>query len=719
MTEEKPHSRFSLSILPALFFVLNIFLFLPAAVYQGNVEEFSVSLKSILVQLAIPAIVMLAVLACLGLVLRPGGRRRLASVVFVAAVLVWIQGNLLVWRYGVFSGKDIEWDKFALAGWVDSVLWVGGLALALIFWKRISKLAVFGSAVFIALQLISGVYTGIRSPAAWKAFAGTSSTRTPPPELFSFSSGQNVIQIVLDGFQSDFLTELIASGRNRYEKGLEGFTWFDDATGSFPSTRMSVPAFLSGQVYTNEIPTRDFIRRVNRSATIGNVLWDHGYDVELVCSPVFAFKASQTFTYDIEIPYGVTQGQYDRASGTRMLDLALFRGAPQPLKKAIHNDQQWVFRRILGGKIGRLEFPLFSHRAFVDDLIRKMSVAGPKPVYKYLHLMTMHPPILVDADCRFSPGLPLDRANRVAQAGCALDQLIVLLDKLKTIGIYDSSLIILQADHGSDVGIPLLHDDGSWIQKGLPEKPSILASLATPFLAVKPPGARGRLQRSGVPVELTDVPATVVGLLGYPEAFPGRNAFSIGPEERRERKFVYYNWFKTNWENEYFEDLSEFIITGSPRDWNSWRRARSLKPPEVSFETDRIEFGVRQSNRFKRSGWGTNEKDPADGVSVNWAVGRSASVTVSLPEDKAVTMTALIRSHPFREAQSITIRVDHRVVGKWTLDAPWLLSERAVEIPPRRGRTKKSLIEFEFSESLEPSSPLGARAVQFRTITIR
>jgi hypothetical protein len=59
------------------------------------------------------------------------------------------------------------------------------------------------------------------------------------------------------------------------------------------------------------------------------------------------------------------------------------------------------------------------------------------------------------------------------------------------------------------------------------------------------------------------------------------------------------------------------------------------------------------------------------------------------------------------------------VVGKWTLDAPWLLSERAVEIPPRRGRPKKSLIEFEFSESLEPSSPLGARAVQFRTITIR
>jgi hypothetical protein len=719
LPEDNSTPRLALSLLPPLFLVLNLFLFLPVAVYQGNVEEFHVALKSILLQLLLPAAVLLVILAVAGFALRPGARMRLAAFIFATAVLVWIQGNLLVWRYGVFSGKDIEWGRYAVSGWVDSLIWIGGIALAVFFWKPVSKIAVFGSVVFISLQIASGAYSGFRNPAAWKAYAGTSEGRTPPTGLFAFSSGQNVLQIVLDGFESGFLAESIASDGDKYAKALDGFTWFDQATASFPSTQMSVPAILSGRIYENEVPTREFIRRVNRGSTVGNLLWDHGYEVDLICSPVFSFKASSSISYDVDVPYGVTQTQYDRVNGARMLDLALFRGAPQPLKRIIHNNQQWFVRRLVGRKIGKLEFSLFSHKAFLDDMIRKMSLSGSKPVYKYLHLMTMHPPILVDRDCGFAPGLPLSRKNRIAQARCALDQLAEFLAALKKAGVYDSALIVLQADHGSDAGIPLLHDDGNWIQKGLPEKPSVLASLATPLLAVKPPRAAGPLKTSEAPVELADVPMTISSLLNLPDTFPGRNVFSVEPGESRERRFIYYNWMKTNWENEYFEALDEFIISGDPRDWSSWRLARALKPPEVSFETSRIDFGIRQSNRFKRAGWGTNDKDPADGINMNWALGRSASIGVSLPADKPVVMTALVKSHPFQKAQVITVRVDRRVVGKWILDAPWIPAEYSVEIPPREGRPKVSLIEFEFSERLEPSSANGARAVQFRTITFR
>ncbi len=719
MPEEKSPSRTALTLLPPLFLVLNIFLFLPVAVYQGNVEEFSVSLKSILLQLLMPAVILLAVFAAVGFVLRPYARRRMASVLFAAAVLTWIQGNLLVWRYGVFSGKDIEWGKFVTAGWVDSPLWAGGLALAVIFWKPISRIAVFGSVVFISLQIVSGVFTGVRNPDAWKAYAKEAQERVPPPGIFAFSSKRNFIQIVLDGFQSDFFREFYAENPDKYGRALDGFTWFEEATGSFPSTQMSVPAYLSGRVYQNQIPTREFIKKTNRGPTIGNLLQDEGFDVDLVVGGVFAAHAGHTISYQIDVPYGVTPAQYDRVNGARMLDLALFRCAPQPLKRLIHNDQQWVFRRLFGRDIGKLEFALFSHRAFVDDLIARMSVSREKPVYKYLHLMTMHPPILVDAAGRFTPGAPLTRENRVAQAHYAFDQILALLDKLKSAGIYDSSLIIVQADHGSDGGLSLPNRDERWVQNGLPQDPSIIASLALPMLAVKPQNAHGPLKESKAPVSLTDIPATAMALLDVKPADVGRNVFEVAPDEKRDRRFIYYDWSKTNWENEYFEDLTEFIISGNPRDWNSWRLAGFLKPPDVSYETDLIQFGSRQSNRFKRSGWGTNEKDPSDGAVVNWAQRRSASIFVSLPDDKPVTMTATIKSYPFSSPQRITIKVDHRVVGRWTLDAPWALSERSVEIPARAERPAKSVIEFEFSESLDSTSPFGARAVQFRKITFR
>jgi hypothetical protein len=717
--EEKSPSKTALSFLPALFFVLNIFLFLPVAVYQGNVEEFSVSLKSILLQFLLPAAILLAVLTATGLLLRSGGRRRLASVVFVAAVLVWIQGNLLVWKYGVFSGKDIEWRKFGLPGTVDSVLWIVGIALAVIFWKKVSRLAAFGSIVFIVLQLVSGVFTGVRNPDAWKAYAGGTRDRTAPPGLFAFSAKQNVIQIVLDGFQSDFFREFLAQEPDRYGKILDGFTWFEEATGSFPSTQMSVPAFLSGQVYRNTIPTREFIKQINRGLTIGNILQDEGFEVDLVTGGVYTAHVTSTHSYQIDVPYGVTPAQYDRINGARMFDLALFRGAPQPLKRIINNSQQWVFRRMFGREAGKLEFTLFSHRAFLDDLIAKMTVSRQKPVYKYLHLMTMHPPILVDARGDFTPGAILNWNNRTAQARYAFDQILSLLEKLKSAGIYDSSLIILQADHGSDEGIPLLNNDDNWIQHNLPQKPSIIASLALPLLAVKPPNARGAFKESKAPVALTDIPATVMSFLGVKQSTDGRNVFDVAPDEKRDRRFIYYNWSKTNWENEYFEDLNEYSITGNPRDWNSWRWIGLLRPPEVSFETDTVEFGTRQSNRYKRSGWSPNEKDPVDRVPVNWALGGSASLNLAFPKDQAMTLTAVIKSHPFGSPQIVTVQVDHRTVGKWVLDAPWAAGEYSVVIPPKSTRPDKSFVEFLFSQNLAPSSPLGARAVQFRTITLR
>jgi len=30
---------------------------------------------------------------------------------FAIALLVYIQGNLLVWEYGLFDGSDIDWDR--------------------------------------------------------------------------------------------------------------------------------------------------------------------------------------------------------------------------------------------------------------------------------------------------------------------------------------------------------------------------------------------------------------------------------------------------------------------------------------------------------------------------------------------------------------------------------------------------------------------------------
>jgi hypothetical protein len=707
------------SFMPVLWLVLNIFLFLPFVIYQGNLEEFDISLRSILTKFFLPALVLFLVLSATGLLLPSKAHQRFVSLLFMAAALVWIQANLLVWKYGALAGQSIDWGKHVWSGGIDSVLWIGLLALAVILAARIYKIAIFGSALLILLQLLSGAYATLQKPAVWQAHASRSRTLNPPPGLFKFSAGQNVIQCVLDGFQSDLFQEILAQNPDKYSKGLDGFTYFEEATGTFPSTQMSVPAMLCGEVYKNDVPTHDFLQWTNQGRTIGNVLFEHGYLVDLVIGPVYTKNARSSTRYSIAVPYGVPESQYERDNAAQLLDYALFRASPQPVKKLIYADQLWLFQRLLGRMRDELRMRLFSHRAFMDDLIQNMSVSRKRASYKYLHLMTLHPPILIDESCAYAPGRPLTWNNRRVQARCALDQFLRFLDKLRSAGIYDSSLIIVNGDHGTAEEIKMLNDPGAAETAPYHESLPRIASLALPFLAVKPPRAQGLLKTSRAAVGLTDLPATVSSLLRLNEEYAGRSVFEVDPSEDRERKFYFYDWYKTNWENEYFDYIDEFSIRGNPRDRNSWRFVQSLRPPRVSFATGMILFGTAQSNRFKRSGWGANHQASEGSPDYNWAVGNSSFLAVSLPKKRAVTMSARLKSYPFRGPQIISVKVDGKEIGTWQLEAPWDVAERKLVIPPDDNRPETSVIEFSFSQHRTSGDGTGSKAVQFLTLAFQ
>jgi Sulfatase len=559
----------------------------------------------------------------------------------------------------------------------------------------------------------------LHKPAVWQAHATHSGTLTPPAGLFKFSAGQNVIHCVLDGFQSDLFREILAQNPDGYSKGLDGFTFFEEATGTFPSTQMSVPAMLCGEVYKNDVPTHDFLQWTNQGRTIGNVLAERGYAVDLVIGRAYTINSRNATHYSIAVPYGVPESQYERDNAAQLLDYALFRASPQPAKKLIYSDQLWLFQRLLGGMRDELRMRLISHRAFMDDLIKNMSVSRKRPRYKYLHLMTLHPPILLDESCAYVPGLPLTWNNRRIQARCALDQFLRFLDKLRTAGIYESSLIIVNGDHGTAEEIKMLNDDGAREKAPYHESLPRIASLALPLLAVKPPHARGPLKTSRAAVGLTDLPATISALLRLNEEYSGRSVFEVDPSEARERKFYFYDWYKTNWENEYFDYIDEFTIRGNPRDRKSWQFIQSLRPPRVSFETGMILFGTDQSNRFKRSGWGTNHKATGNGYAYNWAVGDSSFLVVALPKKAAVTMSARLKSFPFSKPQIISIKVDQKVIGEWKLGAPWDVSERKLVIPPDENRPEASMIEFSFSQHRTSGTGTGSLAVQFLTLAFQ
>ena len=573
--------KFLASASPSLFLVFNIFFFGPYTIFQGNLDEFSVPLLSILRSLLLPALGLLVLLSLIGLLLSARAQRLYVSIIFVVGVLVWLQGNFLVWKYGLLNGQAFDWSKNAWRGWADGTLWIGLLILACLFFRKVHKISTVASIALTGVVLVSLFFTSLQKPGTWTTQEESSLRSIPPQEIFEFSSQQNIIQFILDGFQSNIFEEIIAEDFDHYSTSLEGFTFFREAMGSFPTTYMSVPAFLSGQIYKNQVPMRRFVNQANRGKTLFNVLHDSGYETDIVGDALFRKGARYSNCYRIAIPYGGGRKQNLKSESALMIDLVLFRHAPHFLKKFIYNDELWLFQRLFSAKNNRLNIRYFSHKAFLDDLVEHLSVKRDIPVYKYFHLMTTHFPIVVNKDCEYAGKIPATAENTKIQAKCCLDNFIKFIDKLKKEGIYDSSLIILHADHGHGRKIKMTNGDASGNEDESNNDRSLseIAGSALALMAIKPPHSQGILQTSRAQVSLTDIPATIGYFFSLNEKFDGRSVFEVDPDEVRERRFYFYEWQHEHWQSTYLPRIDEFVIKGSVFDRNSWRLNFTYYPP--------------------------------------------------------------------------------------------------------------------------------------------
>jgi hypothetical protein len=575
---------------PSVLIILTLFLFLPHTVYQGNIDEFTVPFTSILGFFLFPALILVSVLVAIGLLLPGKLDRRYISILFILGVLIWLQANVLVWKYGLLDGQSIDWTRNVWHGWVDGALWILLLVMACLFYKKIYKIAAFASIILISLQLVYAIVMGFQKPEIWKSKERFLLPVAPPQAIFQFSSKQNVIHVILDQFQSDIFQEIIDEEVDHYYTTLEGFTFFKETTGSFPTTKMSIPAIFSGQNYQNDIPMSQFISNVLKGRTISNVLYDRGYEVDFVHQFGSYSYGRYSNYYKIPILYGATKQHYVKANSALMLDLVLFRSAPHILKRVIYNNQLWLIQPLLKWKDKKLIFRYFAHKAFLQDLIDNMSVNRSKPVYKFIHLLTSHGPFIVNEDCEYSGKvLGWNRKNIKIQQKCALEHFMEFLNKLKLMGIYESSLIIVHADHGAGARIKmrnmykLLNRDSIFINK---KEFTRIVGAVLPLMAIKPPYSKGALKISKAQVALTDIPATISSILYLNETFNGKSVFEIGPNEVRERKY-YYCTKNQDFSDGFYNCLYEYNIKGSVFDGTSWRLASKIK----------------QANRLTRSGF--------------------------------------------------------------------------------------------------------------------
>jgi hypothetical protein len=555
-TKERTYNPVYLAVFSA-FVSLYLVLFGPLDIFVHNSEEFSstlVELVSILLLMAgISFVLILTVLLLSPRVIRIFIFKGLAFLVLSS----WVISNYFYGDYGQLDGTPLvidSWSPLALAQSAVLILLV--LLVARLEINSVLKLT--------GLVFLMGLVSSAIGLSSLEVQDSDETATLFPAALTQFSPSKNVLHVVLDELGSNLFIHTIESDE-RLKKAFDGFTVFSDTLSVYPSTEMAIVALMTGEVYRNGEPKKDF-RKKARKKNEGIVrLESLGYELDSHTRCQLGVLKHCTM-----ITSRILNEDIADIEALQLLDIFLFKSAPDYIKPDIYNEEKWLLLD-MSSHNGHLKFQSGVAHLLFEKFLEEISVAdNGKPRYKFFHSMVTHSPTDLSADCDIVDEDERSNVTEIEFVKCGLGHFVSLLKKLRKLGIYDETMIILSSDHGDywlGAGMKFSEFKSRGVRPGM-------VTRAHATLAIKPFKSRGPMTVTPAPVSLRDIPHTILAANGLEQeesASPGtRDVFSVGETEEREREFLFYIWEHKYWSEELLPPITTLKINGKIQDPQSW-----------------------------------------------------------------------------------------------------------------------------------------------------
>lgn len=588
MTGSQQRKDITTIVAVALLVAMNLGIFATFEIYASNRSELDSTFRDMLPLLAGFCAAVTVLLAVVGLILRPRVRQPYACALAAVGVLLWIQGSFLKWGYGELDGRGIDWARFSWQGWVDGALWLAVLAAAIAFHRTLYRHVLFVAIGFLIIQSAFVITRGARGETAATTTTADGAV-TVPANICRLSTTKNIFHIIMDSFQTDLFTEIVE------EEGLgdelDGFVLYKDNLAVARRTVLCVPAIFTGEIYDGSVSESEYFRTEMKNSFHALLHRKH-YTVNLV--PHITME-NMRFTNYFGSPatYATPRQMRSLRNATFLVDVGLFRQLPHFTKRFIHNNDNWRLSSIVTDPPTHSSF---HQKAFFRDYIDKINAYERRPAYHFIHLMPPHPPYVTTADGEYAgETLPSTRENAKHEARYALRLFLDFTQKLKQLGLYDSSIILLQGDHGT--GFPPQFD-------GPPSNSNNRSGRALALLLLKNASASGPLQTTNAQSSIADIPATIVDLLEIDHDYPGTSLLRLDESAQRERQVVYVTERSaTN------PVLRRWLVRGGVADTTAWHE-QDTKLVERKLRAytwgQMLSFGITGNGEpYLGSGWTT------------------------------------------------------------------------------------------------------------------
>lgn len=422
----------------AISFMLCIFATVDS--FYANKDEFWFTIWQMLSVSIVPFLILLIILCGLSIILKKSKASDYIFAFFIGIFLyLYIQGNYIPRNYGVLNGTDIDWNSYK--GYAMASIVVGSICIALCFFilvkyrQHVYKVGKTAAVFVILIQCVT-----IATLMVQNGFPNDDDIMiSTDKDYFNLSSDRNVVVFLLDTYEGDDLQYLIEKDNENQSEIFENFTFYRDTLGAYPTTKCALPYILTGVWYQNEQPYANYIKEAYKDNRIYQELKKNKFAIDMYTDSMFL--DNQSWYENVEI------GSYSIANrlefAKRLYSLVAFNYMPHQLKNLFFIDTG-VFNEL---RHSNVDFSVFSSNVVnVSNQFDTEGITISKVgnVFKFYHLDGVHGPHTFNNDLKEDN----KEYSLYDEASGNNEFLKKYFKAMKDKGIYDSSTIVIMADHG-------------------------------------------------------------------------------------------------------------------------------------------------------------------------------------------------------------------------------------------------------------------------------
>lgn len=495
-------------LLSALLLSVVIGLYAPFELYAVNRNDLWYTIGDFWYMPVFCSVALLIGCITVGLLL-PGRLRCIyEGIVSGIGFAAWMQGTFGVLEFGEMDGHAIAWNEYQAEFLVDGLLWLLCIGICMIVClskgERIRQI-LEGAAAFISAMLLFSLVL-LLVPCIHENKANPNGYATEK-NLLNLSGNGDILVFLVDMTDEDFLEQMIAETPD-IAQSLDGFVYYSNMSACYAKTRWSIPYLFSGSWLRRGDPSEEVNEICEEERIYWDELQDKGYEFGLYTDNDLApERMKENANNYVKADFKITDKKKFLVT---LYQFVACKYAPDMVKPMVWlKGYEFEERKRLESEYSCWTCYNLTLRDAMER--EQLQVTMEKPQYKFIHISGSHAPHSND-----------EYGERVAEdtdlITCTKGAFRLIgryMEQMRDADVFDSSSIIIMADHGDHQGYP-----------------------TSPCFLVKQANSKGTLRESSVPVSHTDYMATVLELAGIAHEAYGRSVFDIQEKEVRER--LYY-----------------------------------------------------------------------------------------------------------------------------------------------------------------------------------